>query len=76
MNLALKTIAMAKKFFTMAKHLQDNKEVVNLFTNWLKTGNSSRFSKTHIEMASLHKLESSDHLAAIQAYFEGSILRY
>jgi hypothetical protein len=67
-NLAVKTIAVAKKFFTIAKHLQDDEKVVNLLTNWLKTGDGSQFSKTHIEMASLYKLESPDHLAVIQAY--------
>jgi hypothetical protein len=36
-----KTIAMTKKFFTVAKHLQDDEEVVNLLTNWLKTGDGS-----------------------------------
>jgi hypothetical protein len=56
---------MAKKFFTIAKHLQDNEKMVNLLTIWLKTGNGSRFSKTHIKMASLHKLESPDRLAVI-----------
>jgi hypothetical protein len=55
-NLVVKTIAMAKKFFTMAKHFQDDEKVVNLFTTWLKTGDGSRFSKMHIEIASIAQI--------------------
>ena len=74
-NLAVKSVGVAKKFFTMAKHLHADEEVVTLLTNWLKTGDGSRFSKSHIEMAALHKLEHVDRLAAIKAYSEGTILR-
>jgi hypothetical protein len=74
-NLAAKLVTVAKNFFTVGHHLQNDEELVALLTDWLRTGDGSCFAKTHIEMSGLHKLEPADLLAIIQAYAQGTLLR-
>jgi hypothetical protein len=55
----------AKKFFTIACHIQNDGELVEVLTHWLKTGDGSHFAKSHIESAGLHKLQPINRLAVI-----------
>jgi hypothetical protein len=74
--LAIKSVTVAKKFFTIACHIQNDGELVEVLTHWLKIGDSSCFAKSHIESAGLHKLQPADCLAVIRDYSRGTIVRY
>jgi hypothetical protein len=66
--LAIKFVLVAKKFFTITRHIQNDRELVEVLTHWLKTEDGSYFAKSHIESAGLHKLQPADPLAIIRDY--------
>jgi hypothetical protein len=67
-NLAVKSEAIAKKFYTMAHHLRLELALVALLENWLEKKDGSRFCCTHLDFGALYKLEAQDCLAIIFAY--------
>jgi hypothetical protein len=72
-NLAVKSEAVAKKFYIIARHLCSEPALVALLENWLEKKNGSRFCYTHLDSGALYKLEAQDHLAIVSAYASGDL---
>jgi hypothetical protein len=54
-NLAVKSEAVAKKFYTMARHLCSEPALVALLENWLEKKDGSRFCRTQKDSWALYK---------------------
>jgi hypothetical protein len=72
-NLAVKSEAIAKKFYTVARHLRTEPALVALLENWLEKKDGSRFCRTHLDSGALYKLEAQDRLAIVSGYASGDL---
>jgi hypothetical protein len=72
-NLAVKSEVIAKKFYTVARHLHLEPALVALLENWLEKKDRSRFCHTHLDSGALYKLEAQDHLAIVSVYASGDL---
>jgi hypothetical protein len=47
--------------------------LVELLMNWLEEKDSSRFSRTHLDVAAFHKLYCQDRLQIVRNYIKSTI---
>ncbi|MGZ4850134.1 MAG: hypothetical protein ACXV2C_01995 [Candidatus Bathyarchaeia archaeon] len=67
-NLCVPSVNVAKKYFTLAKHLLSKPLTIAALTTWLTEGDGSRMKRGHLDQASFKELKDVDAAKLVAQY--------
>jgi hypothetical protein len=67
-NLVVKSINIAKKYFTLANHLRTQLQCLVVLKTWLLQGDGSRMKRGHLDCAEFKELTDCDAAKVLESY--------